>query len=66
MNTNHDELLAAAVDAYRSYELTVEQAKRERTEAFQRALRGPVSGREIADELGISQSMVSRIAAGKR
>ena len=61
--SNHDELLALAVEAQRRYESVIEQARRERQDAFIEALRGTVTGREIARETGLSESMVSKIKA---
>ena len=61
----HDELLEAAVAAQRRYEMLVAQARNERQEAFKAALRGTVTGREIAKATGLSESTVSAIKAGR-
>ena len=58
--SNHDELLALAVEAQKA----LEDAKVARKDAFLRAIRGPVKGREIADATGLSESQVGRIARG--
>lgn len=63
--SNHDELLEAAVAAQWRYEMLVEKAKRERSEAFRRALASTVTGREIAKATGLSESTVSAIKAGR-
>ncbi|MCK6083050.1 hypothetical protein KZX32_06040 [Corynebacterium kefirresidentii] len=62
---SHDELLEAAIAAQYRYEMLVNQAKRERQDAFKAALRGTVTGREIAKATGLSESLVSKIKAGK-
>lgn len=64
--SNHDELLEAAVAAQWRYEMLVEQARSERAKAFRDAILGPVKGREIAEQTGLSESHVSRIARGER
>ena len=63
---SHDELLQAAIAAHYDYLQTLESARSKREEAFMRAIRGPVSGREIAAGTGLSESQVSRISKGKR
>ena len=63
---SHDELLEAAVAAQYRYEMLVAQARNERQEAFKAALRGTVTGREIAKATGLSESHVSRISKGER
>ena len=63
--SNHDELLEEAVAAQWRYEMLVEKAKPERSEAFRRALAGTVTGREIAKATGLSESTVSAIKAGR-
>lgn len=63
MAKSHDELLALAVESQRRYESVIERAKRERQDAFIEALRGTVTGREIARETGLSESTVSAIKA---
>ena len=65
MTSPHDELLEAAVAAQWRYEMVVAQAKAERTEAFRAAFRGPVSAREIAKHVGMSDTQVKRIARGE-
>lgn len=66
MNTNHDELLANAVQAHEDYEQGVAELKAKRAQAFRTAFLGPVSGREIAAATGLSESYVGRIAKGER
>lgn len=66
MTSPHDELLQAAVAAQQRYETLVAQAKAERREAFHHALRGPVKAREIAEAVGLSESMIGKIARGER
>ena len=65
MSKSHDELLEDAVAAQWRYEMLVEKAKRERSEAFRRALAGTVTAVELGKKLGISNSHVSRIAKGQ-
>lgn len=62
---SHDELLEAAVAAQYQYEATLIKARNERRKVFQAALRGTVTGREIAKATGLSESLVSKIKAGK-
>lgn len=62
---NHDELLAAAVQAQRKFEATVDEARVERRKVFQDALRSTVTGRDIANATGLSESTVSAIKAGR-
>ena len=62
----HDELLKAAVAAHREYLETLEAARNKRENAFRNAIRGPVTGREIAKATGLSESHVSRISKGER
>lgn len=66
MPKTHDELLDEAVAAYYQFEKDVENARKCRQEAFARALRGPVTGRELAEKLGISPTYVSKIYKGQR
>lgn len=66
MSTNHDELLANAVQAHKEYEQGVAELKAKRAQAFRAAFLGPVSGREIATATGLSESYVGRIAKGER
>lgn len=63
---DHDELLETAVGAFFQYEKDIEAARKRRTDAFVKALRGTVTGREIAETLGISESYVSKISKGQR
>lgn len=62
---SHDELLQAAIAAQQDYERAVDSARAERREAFRKALRGTVTGRELARETGLSESTISAIKAGK-
>lgn len=62
---SHDELLEAAIAAQYRYEMLVAQARNERQKAFKAALRGTVTGREIAKATGLSESTVSAIKAGR-
>lgn len=62
---SHDELLEAAVAAQYQYEATLIKAQKERRRVFQAALRGTVTGREIAKATGLSESTVSAIKAGR-
>lgn len=62
---SHDELLAAAVAAQEEYLAVVEQARRKRHVAFQKALRSTVTGRELARQTDLSESTVSAIKAGR-
>ncbi|OFN80051.1 hypothetical protein HMPREF2526_06050 [Corynebacterium sp. HMSC070E08] len=62
---SHDELLEAAIAAQTNYENVLEKARTARQAAFQAALRGTVTGREIAKATGLSESLVSKIKAGK-
>lgn len=62
---SHDELLEAAIAAQYRYEATLAQAQKERRKVFQAALRSTVTGREIAKATGLSESLVSKIKAGK-
>lgn len=64
--TDHDELLSAAIDAHRKYEAGVAELKAARARAFRAAFIGPVTGREIAEATGLSESYVGRIAKGER
>lgn len=64
--SNHDELLEEAVAAFNQYEKDIEAARKRRTEAFAKALRGTVTGRELAERLGISPTYVSKIYKGQR
>lgn len=64
--SNHDELLEEAVKAFNQYEKDLEAARKRRTEAFAKALRGTVTGRELAERLGISPTYVSKIYKGQR
>lgn len=64
--SNHDELLEEAVAAFNQYEKDIEVARKRRTEAFAKALRGTVTGRELAERLGISPTYVSKIYKGQR
>ena len=66
MDSGHDELLAAAVEAHRDYERGVARLKVARARAFRTAFLGPVTGREIAEATGLSESYVGRIAKGER
>ncbi|WP_306593852.1 hypothetical protein [Corynebacterium striatum] len=61
----HEELLKAAIEAQQKYEKTIEEAKRERSIAFRRAISGPVTAVELSKALGISNVQVSRIAKGQ-
>lgn len=63
---SHDELLEAAASAFYQYEKDVEEARKRRTEAFAKALRGTVTGRELANRLDISPTYVSKIYKGQR
>ncbi|WP_408934448.1 hypothetical protein [Corynebacterium marquesiae] len=63
---SHDELLEAAAAAFYQYEKDVEEARKRRTEAFAKALRGTVTGRELASRLDISPTYVSKIYKGQR
>ncbi|AIL96401.1 helix-turn-helix domain-containing protein [Corynebacterium ureicelerivorans] len=66
MDSEHDELLAAAVEAHQDYEGAVEAAKAARRLEFQRAVDGGVSRGQIARRLGRSTAWVSRIVSGDR
>ena len=61
-----DELLAAAIEAQQQYERGVEKLRENRARAFRAAFVGPVTGREIAEATGLSESYVGRIAKGER
>lgn len=63
---SHDELLEEAVAAFGQYEKDLEAARKRRSDAFAKALRGPVTGKELADRLGISPAYVSKISKGQR
>lgn len=63
---NHDELLAAAVEAHREYVHETARLRDVRARAFRAAFLGPVTGREIAEATGLSESYVGRIAKGER
>ena len=53
-----DELLAAAVQAQKDYEQGKAELAARRAKAFKEAFLGPVSGREIAEATGLSESYV--------
>lgn len=61
-----DELLNRAVEAHEAYLSGVERLKLERQQAFRQALAGPVTAREIAERVGLSGSIVTRISKGQR
>ena len=63
---DHDELLAAAVEAHREYAKETARLREARARAFQAAFFGPVTGREIAEATGLSESYVGRVAKGER
>ena len=63
--TDHDELLAAAVQAHREFEAGVAELKARRTKAFKRALTGTVTAVELSKDVGMSNTQVSRIARGQ-
>lgn len=65
MAVSHDDLLAEAVAAHEAYKRGVEELKAMRREAFARALRGTVTGRELAAGVGLSETRVSRISRGR-
>ena len=63
--TDHDELLAAAVEAHREFEAGVAELKARRTKAFKRALAGTVTARELSRLTGMSDTQATRISQGK-
>lgn len=65
MPKSHDELLDDAVAAQHRFESVIAKARKARQDAFLAALRGTVTGREIAKATGLSESTVSAIKAGK-
>lgn len=65
MKTNHDQLLADAVRAHKEFVAAVEEARLRRQIAFRTATTNTVTGREIAEATGLSESTVSAIKAGK-
>lgn len=65
MEKTHDQLLADAVRAHEEFVITVEEARMRRQVAFRAATTSTVTGREIAEATGLSESTVSAIKAGK-
>lgn len=61
-----EELLRHAVEAHEAYLEGTDQLRRERQRAFRQALAGPVTAREIAERVGLSGSIVTRISKGQR
>ena len=62
MDTNHDELLKAAVEAQADYE----RALRDRDRAFLRAVSATVTQSEIARNTGLPRTTVASIVRRKR
>lgn len=59
-------LLQACARAQREYEEGVQTLRKRRREVFAAALRTPISAREVSEVTGLSGSMVSSIATGRR
>lgn len=66
MSETHDQLLDTAISAHEELIQATELLKVQRQQAFRRAIAGPVTAREIANKLGISESYVGKIAKGLR
>lgn len=62
---DREELLQQAVEAHMVYLEGVEALKLRRQQAFKRALAGKVSAREIAEQINLSGSRVTRISKGQ-